>query len=304
MLRNLVVLGLGSVLLAGCGRTLPLISHAHVGHALTAWRDTPDEQGLFVVAEEEITIAWQQAQAARQTSATVARKDLAGVINALDPEPQATGPGSGYGGIRALTGAAQHLEFASTSDDASRNIMKGAEVFTKQAAVVIENLKLAVDIAILAQKSSDAEISRLTAEIEQIIDRSLNGADVDGNGSIGNTAEEIGLKQMRQQLLAMLSRENPPYHPIGRRYLLGLVRMPNGRWDLQIRTAQGDRVIQGTKISYIRIKHRLWKLCARRFHDVWYQGIWGAIACIAVVCAAAGARRFRDVEPSRAMFCQ
>ena len=29
----------------------------------------------------------------------------------------------------------------------------------------------------------------------------------------------------------------------------------------------------------------------RRFHNVWYQGIWGAIACIAVVCAAAG----RDV---------
>ena len=25
----------------------------------------------------------------------------------------------------------------------------------------------------------------------------------------------------------------------------------------------------------------------RRFHDVWYQGIWCAIACIAVVCAAA-----------------
>lgn len=30
---------------------------------------------------------------------------------------------------------------------------------------------------------------------------------------------------------------------------------------------------------------------ARRFHEVWYQGIWCAIACIAVVCAAAG----RDV---------
>ena len=231
MLRNLVVLGLGSFLLAGCGRTLPLISHAHVGHALTAWRDTPKEQGLFVVAEQEITIAWQQAQAARQTSATVARKHLAGVIHALDPEQQATGPGLGYGGIRALTGAAQHIEFASTSDDASRNIVKGAEAFVQQTAVVIENLnKHAVNVAIRAQKSSDAEISGLTAEIEQTLDRSLNGADVDGNGSIGNTAEEIGLKQMRQQLLEMLSRENPPYQPIGRRYLLGLVKLPSGRW--------------------------------------------------------------------------
>jgi uncharacterized caspase-like protein len=33
------------------------------------------------------------------------------------------------------------------------------------------------------------------------------------------------------------------------------------------------------------------EVMARRFHNVWYQGIWGAIACIAVVCAAAG----RDV---------
>jgi hypothetical protein len=239
MLRNLVVLGLGSFLLAGCGRTLPLISHAHVGHSLTTWRDTPDEQGLFVVAEQEITIAWQQAQAARQTSATVARTHLAGVIHALDPEHQASGPGLGYGGIRALTGAAKHLEFASTSDDASRNIVQGAEVFIKQAAVVIENLRLAVDVAILSQKSSDAEISGLTAEVEQIIGRSLNGADVDGNGSIGNTDEEIGLKQMRQQLLAVLSRENPPYHPIGRRYLLGLVRMPNGRWVYQFQRSGG-----------------------------------------------------------------
>src|SRR4029450_7773253 len=109
MLRNLVVLGLGSFLLASCGRTLPLISHAHVGHALTTWRDTPDEQGLFVVAEKEITTVWQQAQAARQTSATVARQHSAGVVHALDPAHQATGPGLGYGGIRALTGAAQHI---------------------------------------------------------------------------------------------------------------------------------------------------------------------------------------------------
>jgi hypothetical protein len=193
-----------------------------------------------MVAEQEITIAWQQAQAARQTSVTVARKHLAGVIHALDPEHQATGPGSGYGGIRALTGAAQHIEFASTSDDASRNIVKGAEAFVKQTAVVIENLKLAVDVAILAQKASDAEISGLTAEVEQIIDRSLNGVDVDGNGSIGNTTEEIGLKQMRQQLLTMLARENPPYHPIGRRYLLGLVKMPNGRWVYQFQRSGGS----------------------------------------------------------------
>lgn len=234
MSRTLVILGLGMVglILAGCARTLPLKSHVHVGHALTTWRDTPDELGLFVVAEREVAIALHQAQAIKQaTSATVARSSLPGVIHALDPQLQATGPGLGYGGIRALTGAANHLEFASKSSDASRNIIEGAEVFMKQAAVVNENLKLAIDVATLAQTPSDTELPGLVAEMETLLDRSLNGADVDGNGSVGNTAEEIGLKQMRQQLSEMLARENPPYHPIGRRYLLGLVRLPNGNWE-------------------------------------------------------------------------
>lgn len=236
MLRNLVMIGLGSVLLAGCAHTLPLISHAHVGHALTAWPDTPDQQGLFVVAEKESTTALLQAQAARlEPRAVVARTYLLGVIHALDPQRQATGPGMGYGGIRALTGAAHHFGFAGASDDASRNIVRGSEAFVKQAAVVIENLKLAVDVATLVRQSSDAEIPGLTEEIETILDRSVNGADVDGNGSIGNTSEEIGLEQMRQQLSAMLLRENPPYHPLGRQYLFGLVRLPSGRWEYRFR---------------------------------------------------------------------
>ena len=232
MLRTLVALGLGGLILAGCGRALPLKSHAHVGHSLTAWRDTPAEQGLFVVAEREVAVALQQAQAIGQAaSPAAARSGLPGVIHALDPQQQATGPGLGYGGIRALTGAANHLEFASTSSDASRNIIEGAEVFVKQAAAVIDNLKLAIDVATLAQTSGDAEFPGFIVEIETILSRSLNGADVDGDGSIGNAAEEVGLKQMREQLLVMLARENPPYHPLGRRYLFGLVKLPNGNWE-------------------------------------------------------------------------
>jgi hypothetical protein len=239
MLQTLVMLGLASLILSGCGRTLPLKSHAHVGHSFTAWRDTPEGQGLFVVAEREITIALQQSKAISQAaSTTAARNDLPGVIHALDPEQQATGPGLGYGGIRALTGAANHLEFASKSSDASRNIIEGAEVFVKQAAVVIENLKLAIDVATLAQTSGDAELLGLTEEIEAILNRSLNGVDADGDGSIGNTAEEVGLKQMRQQVSAMLARENPPYHPLGRRYLVGLVKMPNGSWEYRFDRSQ------------------------------------------------------------------
>ena len=238
----LIILSFSPVILGGCARDLPLISHAHVGHALTVWRDTPNEEGLFATAEKEAAIALQQAyNATAAANATVARQHLASVVRALDPERLAQGSVSGYGGIRALAGAASHLKYAAESDDASRNIVRGSEVFVAQAVVVIENFKLAVDVAVLAQQARDTEISGLAAEAESLLNRAVNGSDFDGNGTIGNTAEETGLKQMREQLAAMLRRENPPYHPVGRHYLLGLVQLPSGRWAYRFSSEQSER---------------------------------------------------------------
>jgi hypothetical protein len=238
----LIMLSCSLVLLGGCARDLPLMSHAHVGHALTAWRDTPNEEGLFVTAEQEAAIALQQAHnAAGAANATVARQHLTGVVHALDPERMAQGSASGYGGIRALAGAASHLKYAAEADDASRNIVRGADVFVAQAVAVLEHFKLAVDVAVLAQQARDIEISGLAAEAAALLNRAVNGSDLDGNGTIGNTVEETGLKHMREQLAAMLRRENPSYHPVGRPYLLGLVQLPSGRWAYRFSSAQSGR---------------------------------------------------------------
>lgn len=55
--------------------------------------------------------------------------------------------------------------------------------------------------------------------------------------------------------------------------------------------AQGDRITQDTKTSYVIKKARVMEVMLRRFHDVWYQGTWCAIVCIAIACVALG----RDV---------
>src|SRR5687768_12537894 len=46
--RLAAIVAFGSSLV-GCAHQQPLISHAHVGHGLTHWQDTPGNKGLFTV---------------------------------------------------------------------------------------------------------------------------------------------------------------------------------------------------------------------------------------------------------------
>ena len=229
---KIVILCLVSAVTVACARSVPLISHAHIGHSLTAWRDTPDQEGLFVVAEREAGIALEQAQWATQTAHTpgVAKKHISAVTHALNPDLQPEGPGLGYGAIRALEGAVDHIAFAAESKDASRNVIESAHEFSRDAQSVLDRLKVAVEVALLARHASAADLPGLAHELEQLIYLSINGEDVDGDGVIGATPQEAGLVQLRQGLHTMLANEEPPYHPLGRKYLLGLIRLPNGQW--------------------------------------------------------------------------
>ena len=42
---------------SGCVQTRPLMSHSHIGHAMTTWHDMPGQQGLYTVAANEPDIA-------------------------------------------------------------------------------------------------------------------------------------------------------------------------------------------------------------------------------------------------------
>jgi hypothetical protein len=241
-LRVLLIPVASLICLCGCSRSLPLISHAHVGHGLTAWRDTPGEQGLFVVAEKETHIALQAAENATHPglSANQVRIHLSNVVHALDPIKRERGDGLGYGAVRALEGSMDHLIYASQSDDASANLIAMVNSFSVGAESVIARMRLATEVALLAEQVDTHERGALAGKLHQILLMAVDGEHGNGDDRTHPKAQVYGLKQLRRTLSEGLRREDPPYHPIGRRFLLGLVRLPNGEWAYRFDTSDPD----------------------------------------------------------------
>ena len=232
MLKIGRILGIFALLLClyGCVQTQPLMSHAHVGHALTSWHDTPGQKGLFIVAEAELFHAVEEARAAwqnyRDPKARI--RHLENVLNALNPDLQPVGSGAGYGAIRALNGAIDHMEFAATSDDASDNFVASVVGLSAFGDRISERLKQTQELTADAIKS-EAPSDHLTHEIFTLLKSAYFGEDPDGDGNPSG-----GMLNLRDHLQAMLDREDPPYEPVSRRYVLGLVRLPNGSWGYRL----------------------------------------------------------------------
>jgi hypothetical protein len=249
-MKVIALLGIlaGSALATGCAHRQPLISHAHVGHCLTQWHDTPNNRGLFDVARAELDTARTQAEAALLADASAAAKaeHLDNVVHALKPEFQPLGPGLDYGAIRALEGAVEHLEYAATSDDASTNIVGAVAQLSETGVAIVGRLKQAVERARSVDRKDVAAINQAALDVRTTLSAALSGFDADVNGSIDATAKEGGLDQLRAALDATLAREaNPKYEPLGRRYLLGVVRLPNGKWGFLPWGKSGSRSTYG-----------------------------------------------------------
>ena len=225
-------------LLTGCAgqsfisQKYPLVSHAHVGHALTAWHGTPDEQGLFVVAEKEIQIAIDETNKAIEfgTKRPTTNGHLTNALHALDPNIQAYGKGLGYGAIKALNEATDHMLYAAQSKDASENLINMVNEFNDSQVIVSNKMKLAVEVVHLARQTTDQEKQELLIHLQNILNAVLDGEDKDQDGIVGSSPKEIGLLQLRKIISRGLRNEVPAYQPVGKKYLLGLVRLPNGNW--------------------------------------------------------------------------
>lgn len=226
---------LSVVVLSGCATTTPKISHVHIGHTITGWVDTPEERGLFVTAEEEGKIIADQATLASNSQDLAQIKQHAhGIIHAVDPSLEPSGPGLGYGFRKAITEAGHHVEYAAQSPDASANVKTGWANYQKNQQVVAERgeLVLALAEAMVNAESLD-EAQALASETRKLAVANLVGIDEDGDGVVGTTPREYGMKQLRADLVAMAERENPPYRAVPQRYLFGLVRLPDGTWSFQ-----------------------------------------------------------------------
>jgi len=212
---------------------LPAIAHVHIGHAITGWKQTPDKKGLLQTAEKEASIALAHAEYAveKPDELVLIKLHVAHVMHAVNPESRKDGPGTGFGLKKAVTEAIGHITFAADSDDASENVRNFAEPFAVNAKAVLERSDL---IEVLGeevlQTVSAQEAFALTGEILNLARANVEGVDTDGDGAIGADPREYGLKQLRAQIMAMTNNEDPPYRPVARRYLFGLIRLPGGKW--------------------------------------------------------------------------
>src|SRR4029453_15104688 len=95
--------------------------HTHIGHVMTAWKDTPGMSGFLPAAIADAQVGATHGGFAAKAPDNLEQMKLhAGhVINALDPTVVAKGPGSGYGVKKAAAGALQHVGLAAKSEGAS-----------------------------------------------------------------------------------------------------------------------------------------------------------------------------------------
>jgi hypothetical protein len=210
---------------SACVTRPPTIAHVHIGHALTGVHVTPGHKGYILVAEQradEVLAAVKSAGQATDLSALKAQIALA--VSENDNQDN-------FGVKQSLIMAANHIEFAATSDDASENVIRAAPIFKHDTAAVIERCDyidlLGKDVA---ASRSMKEASLLVEELSKAAGANVEGADSKGTGAKGSIPADYGMAQLRAEVQAMIARENPPYRTVDDWYLFNLVRLPNGRW--------------------------------------------------------------------------
>lgn len=198
---------------------LPSIAHVHVGHVVTAWPDTPQQRGLLEVTLADAAVAAEHAAYAVDGAGDLraVRLHLGHVLHAVDPVLEASGPGSGYGLLRALEGAAHHLEYAVEVPDASANLRRGAGAVAAALRPLLAEVQAMAALAEEGRRTPDA--GHALAFAQELRER----------------AERLAgqLRQQRQSLASVLQAEVPPYRTVPERFLFGIIRLPSGQWSLE-----------------------------------------------------------------------
>jgi hypothetical protein len=203
----------------------PTIAHVHIGHALTGVHITPGHKGYVLVAEQRAD----ESLAAAKSAAMAA--NLSEVKAAIAAAASAADDRDNFGLRQSVILAADHISFAATSADASANVIAFAPVFKNDISAVVARCDyidlLAKDVA---ASTSMQEAMASTREILKAAEANVSGEDSTGSGVQGSVAADYGVAQLRDELLAMIAREKPPYRTVDQWYLFNLVRLPNGLW--------------------------------------------------------------------------
>lgn len=226
-----------SLSLPGCvnvkDEDLPSIAHVHIGHALTNWAETPEQEGLYLVAVDEATQAHVHAVRAAREGITLAelQREVGHAMYAIDPAYGTAGSSLGFGAKQALLEAGDHLVFAANSKDASDNVRQFVIGFSRASDLIVERFDLMIALGEeIEQAPSLREAHLMTGELTRLARETIDGVDLDGDGMRGLLSEELGLVQLKERLFDMAEREEPPYQPVPKRYLFGLIRLADGEW--------------------------------------------------------------------------
>lgn len=171
-------------------------SHAHIGHVMTKWGDTPGEQGFLPVALQEAKVAETHAGLAGADPADLASMQLHSrhVLHALDPSVEPSGPGAGYGVLKATEGAHSHIGFAAGSSGASDAVKLHATHVSASAEAVVERTEaVKVLIADILAASDATTAAPLVAQMNESVAAITTGVDLNGDGNIGWADGEGGL---------------------------------------------------------------------------------------------------------------
>ncbi len=186
------------------------MSHVHMGHVMTGWKDTPNKQGLFTTAKAEAEIAIQHAGFAMQKPDTLKwqQTHIGHVLHAVDPAVEPQGPGLGYGVVKAATGVAQHINFAAESEGASKNVKAHSVHVATSAGNTVDWAKQIVELGkqVRAAKSA-TEAAAKVRQIQVLTKQLVDGVDANGDGKVTWVQDEGGLGQVELHMGFMAKGE-------------------------------------------------------------------------------------------------
>jgi len=150
---------------------LPLV-HAHIGHVMTAWRDTPGQVGLLTIAQSDQRIAAAHVLLLSKSTTLDEMKLHAGhVLHALDPTLETAGPASGYGAKKAAAGAMQHVGFTAAVDNASATVKSHASTVNAKLTDTIAAIERAIAVAQAIRASSAAsDAAKPARELQSVVE--------------------------------------------------------------------------------------------------------------------------------------
>ena len=183
----------------------------HIGHVVNSFNDTPNKAGLLPTAIGEASVAAQHAMLAARAPTNLDQMKLhAGhVIHAIDPTVVTSGPGRGYGLVKAATGVAMHIELAAKAPGASPNVILHANHVARASRNTVQRADSMLVLAKAIRAATSAgEAAKLVSQLASLAPQLMAGMDVNGDGRV--TWDEGGLQAAQDHVNLMLQGEKKP----------------------------------------------------------------------------------------------